>query len=63
MSGMSSEEEFGKEVGLLHEVCITGRKAGADKDFWSGLAQNQKLFAEVVEFAKPRMLVHGRFRE
>ena len=48
----TSESVFGKEVGLMHEVIVTGRKVGADKVFWTELAQNEELFARIVTFAK-----------
>lgn len=49
---MVRQNEFGKEHGLVHEVLVTGRKVGADKDFWSCLAHDEKLFAKVVGFVK-----------
>ena len=45
-----SENTFGKEVGLLHEVMVTGRKVGADHTFWSRLAHNRLLFERIVQF-------------
>ena len=52
MKNSASESEFGKDLGLLHEVVITGRSVGADKYFYSSLAHNKKLFKEVVDFVK-----------
>jgi hypothetical protein len=43
------QEEFGKDLGLIHEVVVTGRKAGATKKFWAKLAHNEHLFRLVVE--------------
>lgn len=45
-------EEFGKDFGLMHEVVVTGRKAGADKEFWSVLAHNEDLFGFIVRSVK-----------
>lgn len=42
--------EFGKEHGLIHEVIVTGREVGADKDFWATLAHDKNLFEQVVNF-------------
>lgn len=41
-------ESFGKDIGLLHEVIITGRKVGADRAFYTELAHNEKMFEQVV---------------
>ncbi|NCN53103.1 hypothetical protein GW950_01415 [Candidatus Wolfebacteria bacterium] len=46
------EEEFGRDFCLVKEAVITGRKVGAGKKFWSALAHNQKLFAEVVKYVQ-----------
>ena len=43
------KEEFGRDLGLIHEVVVTGRKVGADRDFWSSLAHNAELFSEIVD--------------
>jgi hypothetical protein len=51
-NGESSVVEFGKEVTLLGEVVVTGRKVGADKAFWSKLAHDQELFAKIVAFSR-----------
>jgi len=42
--------EFGKDLTLMGEVVVTGRKVGASRLFWSMLAHHQDLFEEVVEF-------------
>lgn len=47
-------KSFGAEHGLIHEVVVTGRKVGADEDFWKALAHDQKLFGEVVEHVSGR---------
>lgn len=44
------EEVFGKDLGLIHEAIITGRKVGAGKDFWVKLAHDENLFSRTVEF-------------
>ena len=43
------EEEFGKDFGLIHEVVVTGRKAGATKEFWAKLAHDENLFCLVIK--------------
>lgn len=54
---MSTENEFGKETGLLHQATITGRSVGADQKFWSVVAHSKPLmkkFVEIVEeYLKP----------
>ena len=42
------DDEFGKDEGLIHEVVVTGRKAGAGKEFWARLAHDEELFKRVV---------------
>ncbi|MFA6039195.1 MAG: hypothetical protein WCV62_00510 [Candidatus Peribacteraceae bacterium] len=43
-------EEFGRGIGLIHEVIVTGRKVGAGRAFYVALAHNENLFRRVVEF-------------
>ena|SRR3989338_8508391 len=45
-----TDEEFGRDHGLIHEVVVTGRKVGAGRDFWSKLAQDPALFERTVRF-------------
>ena len=52
MSDTVRHEEFGRDFGLMHEVLITGRKVGADREFWSTLAHNEGLFAFIVRSVK-----------
>ncbi len=49
MSNTVRPEEFGKDHGLIHEAVVTGRKVGADREFWATLAHNEEKFHEVVE--------------
>lgn len=44
--------DFGKDLGLVHEAVVTGRKVGAGKDFWSKLAHDESLFAKTVAFVE-----------
>lgn len=48
-------EEFGKDLGVVHEAVVTGRKVGAGKDFWSALAHQEDLFAEVADLVHTRL--------
>lgn len=49
MSSMARrDEDFGKDHGLIHEVVVTGRKAGAGQAFWAKLAHDEDLFKRVV---------------
>lgn len=54
MENGASEETFGKDLGLIHEVVVTGRKAGANRAFWTRLAHDQAFFKEVIENFKQR---------
>jgi len=51
MNDMASrkDEEFGKEVGLMHEVLLTARRVGAGREFWKALAENWVLFQHLTE--------------
>ncbi len=44
--------EFGKDIGVIHEMIITGRKVGASRNFYSALAHNEELFAKTVAFVE-----------
>lgn len=45
---LQTEEVFGRDHGLIQEVIVTGRKVGADRQFWSRLAHDEQVFREVV---------------
>ena len=49
-----ASEQFGKDLGLMHEVIVTGRKVGAGRDFWAALAHNEEMFKKVVDLVNPR---------
>ncbi len=51
----NSKEVFGKEIGLIHKAIITGRKVGADKRFWTVLADDEQIFKMVVKFVNARL--------
>ena len=42
--------KFGKELGLIHEMAVTGRKVGADEAFYAKLAHDEALFRQAVQF-------------
>lgn len=50
-STVRPDDDFGKDEGLLHEAVLTGRKAGAGREFWKTLAHNEPLFRRIVEVA------------
>lgn len=52
MSNDMVRQEFGKDLGLAHEMVVTGRKVGADVEFYSALAHNEGLFRKTVAFVK-----------
>ena len=43
-------EPFGADHGLMHELIVTGRSIGADREFYSKLAHDSALFRQVVNF-------------
>ena len=45
---------FGTDLGLMHEVIITGRRAGADARFYTKLVQDVDLFRAVVRFFRAK---------
>ncbi|MFC1757000.1 hypothetical protein ACFLZC_02510 [Patescibacteria group bacterium] len=48
MNRMTDSEDFGKEVGLVHRAIVTGRKVGAQRDFWIRLAEDEEMFRQVL---------------
>jgi len=46
------DDEFGKDHGLIHEAVVTGRKAGAGREFWAQIAHDRTLFEKVVTFVR-----------
>lgn len=44
------DKNFYKAIGLLHEVCVTGRKINFYRYHWGSLAHNQRLFEKVKRF-------------
>ena len=46
---MTDSNGFGREVGLVHRVIVTGRKVGADRDFWVRLSEDENVFRRVVK--------------
>src|SRR4051812_40226735 len=40
---------FGKDMGLVHQTVITGRKVGAGPSFWGWLAVKPSLLAACVK--------------
>ncbi|MFO0862588.1 MAG: hypothetical protein U0516_02620 [Candidatus Saccharibacteria bacterium] len=41
-------EPFGTDHGVMHELIVTGRSVGADREFYSRLAHDSVLFRQVV---------------
>ena len=46
------QSDFGKDLGLIHEMIVTGRKVGAGSDFYAALAHDEGLFRRVMEMVK-----------
>ncbi|MEQ1499965.1 MAG: hypothetical protein ABL917_01165 [Parcubacteria group bacterium] len=49
---MTSDDNFGREIGLIHKVVVTGRKVGADTAFWTALADNVSLLGTISVLVK-----------
>ncbi len=50
--GASKDEGFGKDLGVMHEAAVTGRKVGLDKEFFASLAHDEGLFYRTIAFVK-----------
>ncbi|MFA6304313.1 MAG: hypothetical protein WCV73_02035 [Patescibacteria group bacterium] len=48
------DEVFGKELGLVHKAIVRGRNLGANKAFWTALADDSIFFGEVMDLYKNR---------
>lgn len=42
-----NQEEFGKDLGLIQEAVITGRRVGAGREFWSKITHDRELFEKI----------------
>jgi hypothetical protein len=49
MSNSKSEVEFGKDLGIMHELAITGRALGMTRGEWSKLAHDKFLLYDVMK--------------
>lgn len=47
MASTVRPEDFGKDLGLLHELVVTGRQIGVDRGFYAALAHSPELFLQV----------------
>lgn len=52
-----SQEDFGKDMGLVHQAVLTGRRVGAGRTFWTCLAHNDDLFKKIVKVAEQELAV------
>lgn len=52
MENGASEKDFGKDLGLVHEAVIAGRKIGAGRPFWKRIAHNPAFFEKVIEISR-----------
>lgn len=55
---MSGASVFGRDLGLIHEVVVTGRKVGADRRFWVKLAHDKSLFGKVVNLVEKTRYIY-----
>lgn len=54
---ISSASDFGRDHGLIHEVILTGRKAGWGHAEWARLAHNEELMRQFGDVLRDRALV------
>jgi hypothetical protein len=47
-----NEIEFGKDLGLMHEVTLTGRKVGFGREDWAKLAHSNELTRATLNFVR-----------
>jgi hypothetical protein len=52
-------EPFGTDHGVMHEMIVTGRSVGADREFYSKLAHDSALFRQVVNFVNGNLSEDG----
>lgn len=52
MAENQNASTFGKEFNLIYELILTGRKAGADHDFYATIAHDTDLLRQIVEAVK-----------
>ncbi|MEK7767713.1 MAG: hypothetical protein AAB368_15905 [bacterium] len=45
---MSGASEFGKDLGVVHEAVVTGRKAGWGREEWAKLAHDEVLMRSLL---------------
>ena len=45
----SASSEFGKDLGLMHELAVTGRKVGFIPEDWGILAHSEELLLQVLD--------------
>lgn len=58
----NTEEKFGSDMGLMHQVVLAGRETGMDHTAWSVLAHNKTLLAQVAELTKQALEVSAEDR-
>ena len=50
-ANMSSTSEFGREIGLVHQIIMDAKRLGADERFWKSLVKNEEFLASVIDSA------------
>lgn len=54
MSGVSKNEDFGRDLGLVHETIVTGRKAGWTRATWVKMQANENLCRDILALVEGR---------
>lgn len=47
-----NSDQFGKDLGLMHEVVVMGRKTGFGRDEWAKLAHSETLMRATLNFVR-----------
>lgn len=56
---MNNASEFGKDLGLMHEVVVTGRKAGFTSEDWGVLAHDESKIRQVLDLIRGNATLHS----
>ena len=48
---MSSMSEFGREIGLMHQIIMHSKRLGADERFWKSLVKSEESLTSMIDFA------------
>ncbi len=59
MASATETKPFGSDIGLIHKVVVAGRGCFAETRFWSALADDQRLFRQIVGLVEQMSVVQS----